>query len=213
MLKYRFILSSISSFVAATACGAQEFNLDKFGLETGVSALGFYIGPDYEINKNIRIRTPLYFGKFSQTFDVEGNDVDASLNLNSLHIMGDYYFGASGVRASTGLAFGGYSLEGTATNLTFDGTKYDGNFVAKMNQDKKVAPVFAIGYQHTFGDNWGFSAELGARITSVTLFITGQETLSASDFTKFETDLAEINRDLHDFNVIPFLSLAVSYRF
>ena len=213
MLKYRFILSSISSFVAATACGAQEFNLDKFGLETGVSTLGFYLGPDYEINKNIRIRTPLYFGKFSQTFDVEGNDVDASLNLSSLHIMGDYYFGASGVRASTGLAFGGYSLEGTATKLTFDGTKYDGNFVAKMNQDKKVAPVFAIGYQHTVGDNWGFSAELGARITSVTLFITGQETLSASDFTKFETDLAEINRDLHDFNVIPFLSLAVSYRF
>ena len=71
MLKYIFILSSISSLLAATTCGAQEFNLDKFDLETGVSTLGFYIGPDYEINKNIKIKTPLYFGKLSQTFDVE----------------------------------------------------------------------------------------------------------------------------------------------
>jgi hypothetical protein len=104
-------------------------------------------------------------------------------------------------------------LEATTTDPTIDGTTYDATFDLELEQDSSVAPVLAIGFQRTFGANWGFSAELGARITSLTLSASGQDALDPADRADFEEDLDEISDDLSDIPVLPFLSLGVSYRF
>jgi hypothetical protein len=93
---------------AATASGAQGFDVTRTGVEGGVSTLGFFVAPDYGVTDSFRVRAPLYFGRFSQTFeDDDDNDIDASVDVTALHLMADYYVGGSAFRISGGLGIGG----------------------------------------------------------------------------------------------------------
>ena len=56
-------------------------------------------------------------------------------------------------------------------------------------------------------------AELGARITSLEVSTTGQDALNATDRAQFDADLAQVNSDLSDIKVLPFITLGVSYKF
>jgi hypothetical protein len=202
-------LYASTSFIAfSTSAHAQDM-----GVETGVSSLGFYIAPDMEVADSIRVRAPLYFASTKSTFDYDGNDIDTSLSITSPSILADYYLGESGFRISAGIAIGGYTFDGDMTNPTLDGVAFNGDFGLKVEQDNKVAPILAIGYRYAFDENWGVSAELGARITTLKLSTTGQETLTGQDRIDFDESIAEINDDLADYQAIPYLSLGLSYRF
>lgn len=201
------------AIIAGGAANAQSLP-EGFGLEGGISTLGAFASADVDIAPGLRLRTPIYFGSFSDTVDLDGSDVDAELSLTAAHVMADYYIGSSGLRVSGGLSLGGYLLSATADeSLELDGTTYTGNFELELEQDSNVAPVIAIGYQRTLGANWGVSLELGGRVSNLTLSATGQEALSAADRASFEQDLADFNDDLNDFGVIPYISLGATYRF
>lgn len=202
------------SITAATATGAAAQTLEGLSLETGLSTLGFYIAPKMDIAPQWQARAPLYLGSFSDNFDLDGSRVDGKLTSNSIALMADYKLGDAGFRLSGGVSLGGYKLEGTATSLTIEGNTYTGNFTAKLQQKNDLAPVLAVGYARDFGNNWGFVAELGARITTFEISTTGQDAITnPAERAQFDADLAQANRDLEDMKLLPFLTLGVSYRF
>lgn len=202
------------SITAATATGAAAQTLEGLSLETGLSTMGFYIAPKMDIAPQWQARAPLYLGSFSDNFDLDGSRVDGKLTSNSIALMADYKLGDAGFRLSGGVSLGGYKLEGTATSLTIEGNTYTGNFTAKLQQKNDLAPVLAVGYARDFGNNWGFVAELGARITTFEISTTGQDAITnPAERAQFDADLAQANRDLEDMKLLPFLTLGVSYRF
>lgn len=206
-------LPALAVVLANFAAGASAQSLDNFSVETGLSTLGFYIAPKADLVPQWQVRAPIYLGRLSDTFDADGSDIDGKLTSNSFALMADYMVGNAGFRLSGGFSVGGYVLEGSATTLTLEGTDYNGNFTAKVEQKSNVAPVLAVGYARDLGSNWGFVAELGARITSLEVSTTGQEALNAADRAQFEADLAQVNSDLRDIKLLPFITLGVSYRF
>lgn len=206
-------LSIIAVVLSGFATGASAQSLDNFGIEAGLSTLGLYIAPKADIAPQWQIRTPIYLGRFSGTFDADGNDVQGRLTSNSVAVMADYKLGGAGFRLSGGVSYGGYKLSGSATTLTLEGNDYSGNFSATIQQKQDFAPVLAIGFARDLGSNWGLVAELGARITSLEVTATGQDALLPADRTQFDADLAQVNSDLSDIKVLPFLTLGVSYKF
>lgn len=199
---------------SGVASGASAQSLENMTIEGGLSTLGLYIAPKLDIAGPWGARAALYLGSFSDNFDVDGNDIDGKLTSNSGAIMADYSLGNSGLRLSGGLSLGGYQLEGTATTLTIEGNTYTGNFAAELKQKRDVAPVLAIGYARTLGNNWGIVAEIGARFTSLELTTTGQDSITnPTERAQFDADLAQANSDLSDIKILPFITLGVSYKF
>jgi hypothetical protein len=199
---------------SGVATGASAQSLENMTIEGGLSTLGLYIAPKLDIAGPWGARAALYLGSFSDNFDVDGNDIDGKLTSNSGAIMADYSLGNSGLRLSGGLSLGGYQLEGTATTLTIEGNTYTGNFAAELKQKRDVAPVLAIGYARTLGNNWGIVAEIGARFTSLELTTTGQDSITnPTERAQFDADLAQANSDLSDIKILPFITLGVSYKF
>ena len=211
-MKNAFIAGALLASGLATGASAQS--LENITIEGGLSTLGLYIAPKIDIAGPWGARAPLYLGSFSDNFDVDGNDIDGKLTSNSVALMADYSLGNSGLRLSGGLSFGGYQLEGTATALTIEGNTYTGNFAAELKQKNDVAPVLAIGYARTLGNNWGIVAEIGARITSLELTTTGQDSITnPTERAQFDADLAQANSDLSDIKILPFITLGLSYNF
>ncbi|MDP5335439.1 MAG: hypothetical protein NWT12_16170 [Paracoccaceae bacterium] len=211
-MKQAFFAGILLASGAATGAAAQS--LENIQIEGGLSTLGLYIAPKLDIAGPWGARLPLYLGSFSDSFDVDGNDIDGKLTSNSAAIMADYSLGNSGLRLSGGLSFGGYQLEGTASTLTIEGNTYTGNFAAELKQKRDVAPVLAIGYARTLGNNWGIVAEIGARFTSLELTTTGQDSITnPTERAQFDADLAQANSDLSDIKILPFVTLGVSYKF
>ena len=206
-------LPALAVVLSSMAATASAQSLENFSVEAGLSTLGLYIAPKADLAPQWQIRAPLYMGSLSDTFDADGSDIDGKITSNSVAIMADYKIGDAGFRVSGGFSVGGYEMEGTATTLTLDGTDYNGNFTAKVEQKRNVTPVLAVGYARDLGSNWGFVAELGARITSLEVSTTGQDALSATERAQFDVDLAQVNSDLSDIKLLPFITLGVGYRF
>jgi hypothetical protein len=210
-VKSPLILAALLATGLSTSVAAQS--LEALSVEAGLSTLGLYIAPKMDVAPQWQVRVPLYLGSVSDTFDVDGSDIRGKLTSNSIAVMGDYAIGNSGLRVSGGVSFGGYKLEGSATSLTVEGNRYNTNFTAKLEQKNDIAPVLAVGYARDLGENWGFMAEIGARFTSFEFSTTGQEALTPVLRNQFDADLAQVNRDLSDVKVLPFITLGVTYKF
>lgn len=206
---------TISACLMASSAFAQdfEFNANNLTYDAGLSTLGAYIAPDYAYNDQIHLRLPMYYGGVSRTVSVEDVDFDAEVAVSSVALMGDYYIMGTGFRTSAGVAFGGYNVTGDWVNPELDGVTYNGTFKATVEQTSPVAPVLSFGYKKIYSGNWGFSAELGTRFTTMEVSTTGQENLPAAVQTQYQTSLDEVNSELSKVGVLPFFAIGVSYKF
>jgi hypothetical protein len=211
IVKSTVVLAAVIASGVSTSVAAQS--LENMSVEAGLSTLGFYIAPKMDVSPQWQVRVPLYLGSVSDTFDVDGSDIRGKLTSNSIAMVGDYAIGNSGLRVSGGVSFGGYKLEGSASTLTIEGNRYDGNFASTIEQRNTVAPVLAVGYARDLGENWGIMAEVGARFTSLKVSTTGQEVLDPVVRNQFNFDLEQANRDLRDVKILPFVTLGVTYKF
>lgn len=212
----RIASTAAAALMVAGTAQAQDIGFDNVTVGAGVSTLGIFVEPSMPVAPNIEARLPVYLGSYSDTFtDDDNNDFSVDAQVTAAHVMADYYLGSFGFRLSGGLSLGGYKLDADATTptITFDGTNYTGDFDFTVEQSNNVAPVLAIGIQREIAANFGFTAEIGARITTLEVSATGQEVLSTNNRDDFNADIAEINSDLEDIPAIPFISLGVTYRF
>ena len=205
------LLAVACSGLIASAALAQQAT-QKLGFETGVSILGAYIAPTYQLTPNAALRVPLYFGSISGTQTFEGSKITGKLDTKSFALMADYYILGSGLRLSTGIGFGGLSVSGTAKNPTFNGTTFSGETTVTVKQTNSVAPTFAVGYSTNSGAGLGFTADLGVRLTTYTITAT-DSFLDAADRAEFQSELDAANADLAEHNLTPYISLGLAYRF
>ncbi len=202
--------------VAPFAAAAQDMQ-NKFGFETGVSTLGFYIGPHYKANDNLVARLPIYFGKIDLDEQFDNNDFNGSFDTASAGLMADYHpfrggF-SSGFRLSGGVVVGGYNLSADVTDPEVDGTVYTGTTEMEFKQSDSLAPVLAIGYAKTFNNGFGILAEIGAKFGTYTVTASSDFLTGTPLQADFEEGIRNFNQDLQDLPAIPFLTLGVSYRF
>lgn len=212
-MKFRKLaILAVLPLAGAQMVSAQSMNGDR-GVEFGASTLGAYVSADYVISPNVAVRVPLYFGSYEGEFDLDGNDMDADLDVASMSAMLDFYLADTGFRVSTGLSIGGYSVTSSVDEVEFDGTTYNADFEFEVAQASNIAPTVAVGYRKIFSDKWGLSAELGARLTRLELEASGQDDLTPAEKANFEQDIEDFNDDLKSVGVIPFLSVGLNYRF
>ncbi len=212
MTIFKSALAVAVSMFAANGAVAQSAAGDR-GVEFGASSLGMYASADYTLSDELAVRVPIYFGSYNGEFDLDGNELDADLDILSGAAMLDYYLGNSGFRLSTGITFGGYSVTTSSVeSIEFDGVTYSADFDFEVKQRNTVTPAIAVGYRHFFSDNWGLSAEAGVRMTRLEIEASGQEDLPADEREQFNDEIASFNDDLA-FGALPFLSVGVNFRF
>lgn len=196
-----------AAIVAASTANAQNMNfgLSDYQVGAGVSSLGAYVEGSAGITNNLRLRGTAYRAGYEDTLKIdEGDvrsDVKADFDATSAHVMGDYYFGGFGFRASGGLAVGGYDLKGTTTEATLGGDRFfnsDGSeFTVNAKQKNNVVPVAALGWSRSFGakKQWGLSAEVGARFTTFEITPSSIENITSDNAN---TAIARINQGVAD---------------
>ena len=205
----KYVFASISSLALAHPIFGQDITA-----EIGLSTLGLYAAPVVEMNENINIRIPLYFGSQNYSYSENGTTVDGKVTSESAGVMVDYYPTGSGFRLSGGLSAGGYNFKATTASLEFEGTTYTSDFNLNIKQDKNIAPVVALGYVRPLGQSgWAILAKAGARVTHLTATVSGQENLNAADKNAFDANFNEFNDELAKNNLIPFITIGASFSF
>lgn len=190
-----------------------DFNLQGVSVGAGVSTLGFYVAPEYQFNEKISLRTPIYFGSFDTTREEEGNDFNAKFDTKSFAVMADYRPFANGLRVSGGLAFGGYNLDMSTTNPVLKGVQLDGRYDFELKQKNDITPMLSIGYSAAPLKNLSITAEIGAKFAQYEVN-TNLGGIDNAEWRQLVSDeRARLNKDLADFDVTPFISLGVTYRF
>lgn len=205
----KYIYTALAGIAFTTPSFAQSITA-----EVGLSTLGLYAAPVYEMNENIDMRVPLYFGSQNYKSTEGGATIDGKVTSESVGIMLDYFPSGSGFRISGGLTAGGYKFDASTDSLEFDGTTYTSDFDLNIKQDKNILPVIALGYTRPVGQSgWQIMAEAGARFTHLTATLSGQNALAAADQDAFETDFDEFNDELSKNKFIPFITIGESFSF
>jgi hypothetical protein len=205
----KYIYAALAGIAFTTPSFAQNITA-----EAGLSTLGLYAAPVYEMNENIDIRVPLYFGSQNYKSTEVGTTIDGKVTSESVGVMLDYYPSGSGFRISGGLTAGGYNFDASTASLEFDGTTYTSDFDLNIKQDKNIVPVIALGYTRPVGQSgWQILAEAGARFTHLTATVSGQNALAAADKDAFESDFDEFNNELSINKFIPFITIGASFSF
>lgn len=213
-MNFANIVSVAGVFAVSATAGLAQSSGGARGVEFGASTLGFYASADYELTNNVAVRVPVYYANYENEFDLDGNDLDTEIGITSLSAMLDFYLPNTGLRMSSGVSFGGYSLKtNSVEEVEFSGQTYTADFQFEVEQTTAVAPTIAVGYRKVFNDTWGLSAELGARMAQLELSASGQDELPDSERDEFNENIDDFNDDLKSVGVIPFLSLGLNFRF
>jgi hypothetical protein len=204
------------------------------------------LGPGLEVaatlSRRANLRVDGYFMNYSRSFNVDGINYDASMQLRHARASLDYYpFG--GFRLSGGVAaYNKFNIGATATvpagqTVSLDGATYYSSATdplhgsANLSYPDKYAGVATIGFGNPIprnGRRWSFPTEIGVIFTTEPNFVlnmagsacaTSDPTtcLPVTSYPGFQTSLTnernKINRDLQWFKFYPIFSTGFSFRF
>ena len=204
------------------------------------------LGPGLEVATTLSRRTNLrvdgYFLNYSRSFNVDGINYDASLQLSHARASLDYYpFG--GFRLSAGVAaYNKFNIGATALvpggqTVTLDGATYYSSTTdplhgsASLGYPDNYGGVVTFGFGNPIprnGRRWSFPTEIGALFTSQPNFALNMAgsacatsdpatCLPITSYPGFQTSLTnernKITNDVRMLKVYPILSTGFSFRF
>lgn len=211
------MLKAITALALIATPALAEFDKSKLAFETGISTLGAYVAPRYELSDKLSLRAPLYGGSISDDFDDDGTVVTGTFDTKSFGLVADYApFAGSvskGFYVSGGLLSGGYDVSGTTGSINTDFGPVAGNFGVNITQKTSVAPVASLGYRYEMPFGMTAGAELGAKLAKYEASVSGLGALSASDLAKVQAEVDKINNDLSDVPALPFVTLSLGFAF
>ena len=151
--------------------------------------------------------------------DDDGNRYEIDLALSAAALLFDYYPDRTGWRVSGGVFIDMSDLAATARGapgaaIEVNGETYaDGRVEAAAQFANELAPMVTAGYEYDLGDNWRLSGEVGAVYTGgiEAAFTANSDALQEA--VDADADFQKNKRDLRDLTVLPYLSVAVSFRF
>lgn len=208
---------ALAGAVAGPATAQDTSGYQRIGL--GVSVLGLTVEPSLRLSPTFGLRAPIGAGEFSRTQDVEGNDIDATLRLGGVALLGDFYPMRGGFRISGGVLASNFRISGSTTGeYDLEGTTYTGTFSANAEAKNKLNPMLVLGYDTgSGGAGWSVSGDLGVIYTNGLSGELNATTDNALLQAQLDLDLAEtrtqFQSDISDVTILPYAKLAVAFRF
>ncbi len=203
------ILPILIAMLLATSAQAQQGPI--FSL--GGSTLGATLEAGYRIGPNFGVRGIAGYGRADFSTDFSGAPTTGSFNIGGIGVLADLYFGG-GARISAGGVAPNYNADLAITgDITVNGTAFNNvDISGTIDTLNGFAPVVAIGYSKTFGNNWGISADLGAMYTGG-FAITAADNSGQIPQVDLDAELAATNAELGQISILPFVKLSVSFAF
>ncbi|MDG1437767.1 MAG: hypothetical protein P8P98_02240, partial [Emcibacteraceae bacterium] len=163
----KLFLSSTAIFIGLTMSTFAAPGDVAAGLKFGTLGAGAEV--TFEAMDRFNVRVGANYFKINTEVDVEGNDYDLDLKLNSFTALGDWFITDSPFRVSAGLVINGNGLSGTALSSNtyeIDNVTYTNAEVGVLTADvdfKSVAPYLGIGWGNPLSDDtdWSFAVDLG----------------------------------------------------
>ena len=195
------------------------------GLKVGT--LGAGVELTLEAVENVNLRLGANYFKLSRQINVEDNDYDMDLKLNSYTAFADWFITDSAFRITAGAFVNENGLTGTSLpSNTYDigdntYTSADvGTLTAKVDFTS-VAPYVGVGWGNPLADDsdWSFMVDLGVVFAGKPrLDITSTGGLLSND-PNLQADIAQAEQDFKDTDEIkylryyPVISVGLNYRF
>jgi hypothetical protein len=213
------LMAAVAMFGAGGAAAADGGNW-SIGVSGGTLGISPEIG--YRFNSHVGLRANGGFFDYERSDEVEGNEFDGTLKLNSFGAMADFYpFGGS-FRISAGVRSNSNKIE-----LVGDDDSYEiGDFtftsaeVGTLRGEadfKNMAPTASLGWGGTLARGFSFGFEIGLMMQGaprLSLTSTGGTQSSNGAFqAELAQERAEMEEDIEDYKFWPVIQLHFKYRF
>lgn len=199
MRRFAIPLTAIFTILAAQS-SAQDYSAGA-----GLTTFGPTIEGSYTIQPGLDVRgigfIPLS-GSLSGEEVADDYTLDGEVETGAIAIMADYYPTGAGWRISGGLFFAPNALASGVITETATGDTFSGS----LEMDNSVAPIITGGYRHTFDNNVYVSGDIG-------VIVSGFSVESDATDAATQADIAEINAELDDLPVYPFVGISVGFSF
>lgn len=195
------------------------------GIKAGT--LGIGLEATFEVADRVNVRIGGNYFKVGSEVDVEGNDYDLDIKLNSFTALGDWFVTDSSFRVTAGLVLNNNKLNGSAlpsNAYQIDDVIYTssevGNLAAEIDF-KSLAPYLGIGWGNPLADdsNLSFFMDLGIIFAGKpNLNVTSSGGTLSNDPILLE-NIAQVEQDFRDTDEInylkfyPVISVGLNYRF
>ncbi|MEL6570028.1 MAG: hypothetical protein AAFQ64_00110 [Pseudomonadota bacterium] len=215
---------SLVSVVFCSGVPVGAFAQHTFGDTTfggGVTLFGPMLEGSYTFEPNLRLRGMLIGGWDFDTTEVDedGNMFDVDVDPAAAAILIDHSPRGDGLRFSGGLLFDLSEISAIGRGAGPDGFEVNGEtfdegvVTADAGLSSRVAPMIAAGYEYSLDDQWVLSGELGAIYAGgLSTTLTANSDL-LQDTIDDDEDIQESLSDAASLTILPFISVAVSFRF
>lgn len=184
--------------VAATSAATQDAG--ELSVGVGVTNYGASLSGEYTVSDQLGLRAMVMGGlNVDGEFDVDDATVDGEAELGGFSMIADYYPLANAWRVSGGLFLSNSEVAGEVTD---SGLTYEG----EVNLVNDVAPIVTTGFKTQLGTGWSVSGDVGVIFSSL-------EVTSDDLNPLIQAEIDELNAELEDLPVVPFVGLAVGYSF
>lgn len=192
------LLSSVALVALATNASAQDMQGGTVG--GGISNFGLAIQGEFDVAPQFKARAILMGGlSADDTFELDEDEVEGEADFGGFALLGDYYPLQNAWRISGGLFFSNTEINGTVTD---GGLTYEAEVLFK----NEVAPIITTGFSAPIADQWSFYGDLGVIISP--LEVSSDDTTAG-----VQDDIDELNDDLEDIPVFPYIGFGVTYEF
>ncbi len=195
---------------------------ERFAITPSVGTLGAGLEASYWVTEKVNVRGGFHQFDYDTDFDIEGEDFDAELALESFGMMVDYHPWGGAFRISGGILKNNTSasLNGSYNgSFNFNGQSFSAatpTVVEGKVDFGSVAPVVSVGWNKKVTKNFSLMAELGAMYTGagdLSISSTGGVSSDPTFQAELEAERAEIQDDLDSFKVYPVIQFGASLRF
>ena len=192
------LLSSVALVALATTGSAQDIQDVTIG--GGISTFGLAVQGEFDVAPQLKARANLMGApSIDDTFELDDDEVDGEADFVGFAGLSDYYPLQNACRFSGCLFFTNTEISGSVDN---EGDPYEADIKFK----NEVAPMITTGFSAPIADQWSFYGDVG-------LIISPLEVSSDSADTDIQDDIDDLNGDLEDIPVFPYVGFGVSYKF
>lgn len=194
----------------------------KFSINPTVGTLGTGLEASYRFAEKAALRGAYRQFSYDGDYEIEGEDFNVDLDLNTTGLMFDFYPTGESLRFTAGLLHNRSeaSISGSYNgSFDFNGTTFTAPDATNLNGTvtyPDVAPVLSVGWNKHIGKNFALTAELGAMFMgggdlslSASGGVSGDPTFQA----ELEAERASLQDDISKIKVYPVIQVGAAFRF
>ncbi|PUE11582.1 hypothetical protein B9Z51_04655 [Limnohabitans sp. T6-5] len=215
--------SRIAAVVAAAlGLGVSMHAAQAQEVYAGAGLFGVQLGYSHALNSSFNVRADyMTMGNIEKTNNQSGTDYKANIDLSRTALLADWFPFQGSFRLTTGVTFNQlkFNLMANTSGQTVDINGSPHTLVAgdSMNVQVKMpstTPYIGFGFGHqSTQKGWGFHSDIGVIIGSFSVTETRTGQLANVPQADVDKELADVRKSVSKLNVLPQVTLGVSYRF